>query len=63
MYKEALDNEVNINESNLFQREEFELCEDDVKRLTVLMDFDENSVNYPLSYVSMENISSNQSER
>lgn len=63
MYKEALDNEVNINESNLFQREEFELCEEDVKRLTVLMDFDENSVNYPLSYASMENINSNQSER
>ncbi|XP_018580043.1 engulfment and cell motility protein 1 isoform X2 [Anoplophora glabripennis] len=63
MYKEALDNEININDSNLFQREEFELCEEDVKRLTVLMDFDENNMNYPISYASMENINCSQSER
>ncbi|KAJ8935946.1 hypothetical protein NQ314_012568 [Rhamnusium bicolor] len=55
LYKEALNSEINLNENNLFKKEEFELCEYDVRRLTVLMDFDEND-NYSNKFVSMENL-------
>ncbi|KAJ8920454.1 hypothetical protein NQ315_005322 [Exocentrus adspersus] len=63
LYKEALDSEININDNNLFEREEFELCEEDVRRLTVLMDFDENNINFPDRFASMENINYSQGER
>nr|CAI5827492.1 unnamed protein product [Callosobruchus analis] len=41
LYNEALETDINLNDNNLFNREDFELSEDDVKRLTILMDFDE----------------------
>ncbi|KAG5885731.1 hypothetical protein JTB14_000653 [Gonioctena quinquepunctata] len=41
LYEEALKSEVSLNDSSVFKREEFELEEDDVRRLTVLLDFDE----------------------
>lgn len=44
MYKEALNSEININDNNIVTREEFELCEDDVKRSTILIDFEETEL-------------------
>ncbi|KAJ8954982.1 hypothetical protein NQ318_000413 [Aromia moschata] len=55
LYKEALNSEVSLDDSNLVTREEFELCEEDVRRLTVLMDFDETD-NYPNRSISTENL-------
>ncbi|VEN45658.1 unnamed protein product [Callosobruchus maculatus] len=41
LYREALETDINLNDNNLFNREDFELSADDVKRLTILMDFGE----------------------
>nr|CAH7712980.1 unnamed protein product [Callosobruchus chinensis] len=41
LYREALETDINLNDNNLFDREDFELSADDVNRLTILMDFDE----------------------
>ncbi|KAJ8971526.1 hypothetical protein NQ317_016796 [Molorchus minor] len=38
LYNEALTSEVNLIDNNLFKRDEFELCEEDIRRITVLMD-------------------------
>ncbi|XP_057658530.1 engulfment and cell motility protein 1-like [Diorhabda carinulata] len=41
LYEEALKSEVSLNDSSVFNKDEFELPVDDVRRLTVLLDFDE----------------------
>ncbi|CAG9861268.1 unnamed protein product [Phyllotreta striolata] len=41
LYEEALNTAMNLNDNSTFKREEFELPENDVRRLTVLLDFDE----------------------
>ncbi|XP_072384883.1 engulfment and cell motility protein 2-like [Diabrotica undecimpunctata] len=63
LYNEALNSEVSLNDSNVFKREEFELPEDDIKRLTLLLDFDEvrssrsNSIENLLTYQQAERFS------
>lgn len=64
LYEEALNSNVSLNDNNVFKREEFELPEDDVRRLTILLDFDEatnsmrsNSLENLLSYQQAERLS------
>ncbi|CAH1958931.1 unnamed protein product [Acanthoscelides obtectus] len=55
LYKEALETNINLNDNNLFNREDFELSADDARRLSVLMDFDEAD-RYIYAAYSAENI-------
>lgn len=64
LYEEALNSEVSLNDSSVFHKDEFELPVDDVRRLTVLLDFDEvrqssrsNSLENLLTYKQAERFS------
>ncbi|XP_074033990.1 engulfment and cell motility protein 2 [Leptinotarsa decemlineata] len=51
LYDEAMKSEVSLTDNNVFKREEFELEESDIKRVTVLMDFDEVDISNKSSTV------------
>ncbi|KAH1019193.1 hypothetical protein HUJ04_009047 [Dendroctonus ponderosae] len=56
LFSEALHSKISLDDNSLFSREEFELCSDDMRRITILMDFDEENIQ---NYVSVENLTFN----
>ncbi|XP_060526896.1 engulfment and cell motility protein 2-like isoform X2 [Cylas formicarius] len=40
---EALQTEIALNDNQVFNKDEFELCTEDIRRITILMDFDEEN--------------------
>ncbi|CAG9768633.1 unnamed protein product [Ceutorhynchus assimilis] len=58
LFNEALHSKISLDDNSLFKREEFELCTEDMRRITILMDFDENNLqNY--DFFSVENLAFN----
>ncbi|XP_066144082.1 engulfment and cell motility protein 2-like isoform X1 [Euwallacea fornicatus] len=56
LFAEALHSKINLDDNNLFRREEFELGREDMRRITILMDFDEANAQ---SYFSVEDLAFN----
>lgn len=56
LFSEALRSKISLDDNSLFTREEFELGSEDMRRITILMDFDEDNIQ---KFVSVENLTFN----
>lgn len=59
LFTEALNQKICVDKNNLFRREEFELGTEDMRRITILMDFDDTSLRNPISNISVEDLAFN----
>lgn len=62
LFTEALHSGIPINNNSFFKKDDFELCPEDMRRITVLMDFEEDAS--PLNqFHSIENLVLNDGDR
>lgn len=59
LFTEALNKKISLDEKNLYNREQFELGKEDMRRITILMDFDDTSLRNPINNISVEDLAFN----
>ncbi|XP_076258220.1 engulfment and cell motility protein 1-like [Rhynchophorus ferrugineus] len=61
LFSEAYKSDILVNDNSLFKREDFELCSEDLRRISILMEFEEE--NYGNQFYPLENLILNDGDR
>lgn len=59
LFTGALNEQINVEKNKLFERKEFELEKEDMRRITILMDFDDTNLRNPVNNISVEDLAFN----